>query len=51
MRRVPLWVTLLPLIAGIGLYWYLWSGWARGFEAAIRPWLPAVPIGATGGRS
>jgi hypothetical protein len=48
MRRVPLWLTLLPLIAGIGLYWYLWSGWARGFEAALRPWLPGVPISATG---
>jgi hypothetical protein len=48
MRRVPLWVTLLPLIAGIGLYWFLWSGWARGFESALRPWLPGVPISATG---
>jgi hypothetical protein len=48
MRRVPLWVTILPLLAGIGVYWYLWSGWARGFEAAIQPWLPGVPISATG---
>jgi hypothetical protein len=48
MRRVPLWVTILPLIAGIGVYWYLWSGWARGFEAAIQPWLPGVPVSATG---
>jgi hypothetical protein len=48
MRRVPLWVTILPLIAGIGVYWYLWSGWARGFEAAIQPWLPGIPISATG---
>jgi hypothetical protein len=48
MRRVPLWVTILPLVAGIGVYWYLWSGWARGFEAAIQPWLPGVPVSATG---
>jgi hypothetical protein len=48
MRRVPLWVTILPLIAGVGVYWYLWAGWARGFEAAIQPWLPGVPISATG---
>jgi hypothetical protein len=48
MRRMPLWVTILPLVAGIGVYWYLWSGWARGFEAALQPWLPGVPISATG---
>lgn len=48
MRRIPLWVTILPLIAGLAFYWYLWSGWARGFEAAIQPWLPDVPINASG---
>lgn len=48
MRRIPLWVTILPLIAGIGIYWFLWSGWARGFEAALQPWLPGVPVKATG---
>lgn len=40
LRRVPLWVTLLPLLAGIGLYWLLWQGWAREFEAVVADWLP-----------
>lgn len=39
-RRVPLWVTLLPLLFGIGLWLFLWSGYRDRFEAAL---VAAVP--------
>ncbi len=40
MRRLSLWLSVLPLLAGVGLYWFLWSGWARDFQAVLRGWLP-----------
>lgn len=40
-RRIPLWLTLVPLVAAIALYALLWRGWARDFEAEIARWLPA----------
>jgi hypothetical protein len=34
-RRLPLWLTLVPLLAaGLGYGW-LWQGWARAFEAEV----------------
>ncbi len=47
IRRLPLWLTLLPLVAGVGLYWLLWSGWARDFSQSVAAWLPgsAAEIG------
>ena len=47
-RRIPLWLTLVPLIAAIGLYHLLWQGWARDFDAVVRNWLPATPFEVTG---
>jgi hypothetical protein len=48
LRRIPIWLTLLPLVAGIGIYFMLWQGWAREFEVAVKDWLPAADIGVTG---
>lgn len=48
LRRVPLWLTLVPLVAGIGLYFLLWQGWARDFEAAIGQWLPSARFAVSG---
>ena len=48
MRRLPLWITLLPLAAGIAAWWYAWSGWADGFAAVMRAWFPAAQISVTG---
>lgn len=48
MKRIPLWMTLLPLVAGVGLYWYLWSGWADGFKAVLQGWLPGTTVEITG---
>ncbi len=47
-RRIPLWLTLVPLIAAVGLYHLLWQGWARDFDAVVRGWLPATPFEVTG---
>jgi hypothetical protein len=48
MRRVPLWVTLVPLALAIGLYWLLWSGWARDFGALVERTLPAGEVAVSG---
>ncbi len=48
MRRLPLWLTLVPLILGLGLYWYLWSGWATAFKAEVAAWLPGSAIEVSG---
>lgn len=40
MRRIPLWLTLVPLVAAIAIYASLWSGWARDFQAVLDDWLP-----------
>ncbi len=48
IRRLPLWLTLVPLLAGIGLYWWLWAGWARDFQAVLQGWLPGATVDITG---
>lgn len=48
LRRIPLWLTLLPLVAGIAIYYQLWQGWARDFEGVLAGWLPATPISVSG---
>ncbi len=47
-KRLPLWLTLVPLLAGIGLYWWLWSGWAADFKATLQGWLPGATVEITG---
>ena len=47
-RRIPLWLTLVPLIVAVGVYHLLWQGWARDFDAVVRGWLPATPFEVTG---
>jgi hypothetical protein len=49
MRRVPLWVTLVPLVAGIGLWYLLWTGWRDRLEAALAMVLPPGTPVAVGG--
>lgn len=46
--RVPLLLSLVPLIAGIGLYFWLWNGWAADFVSVLRPWLPGSSYSITG---
>ncbi len=47
-RRIPLWLTTIPLLAGIALYALLWRGWAHDFEAEIGRWLPPSTIRISG---
>jgi len=47
-RRIPLWLSLVPLAIGIAAYFWLWSGWAQQFEAAITPWLPGTQVSVGG---
>lgn len=48
MKRFSLALTLLPLIAAIGLYYFAWTGWAADFRATLAPWLPGSEL-AIGG--
>lgn len=48
LRRLPLWTTLIPLVLAGGLYWVLWSGWAKEFGAAVEDVLPATDVSVTG---
>lgn len=47
-RRIPLWVTLVPLVLAIGGYWLVWSNWARDFGAAVERVLPDAEVSVTG---
>ncbi|QYE33861.1 DUF2125 domain-containing protein [Polymorphobacter sp. PAMC 29334] len=49
MRRVPLWLTIVPLALGGAVYWHYWSGWKDQFRTDIAT---VMPDGVTGfGRS
>lgn len=48
LRRLPLWTTLIPLVLAGGLYWFLWSGWAKDFGAAVEDVLPVADVSVTG---
>lgn len=39
-RRIPLWVTLIPLVLGILVWVWLWRGYERRFEAELAAILP-----------
>ncbi|MGI4881328.1 MAG: hypothetical protein ACRYG4_28025, partial [Janthinobacterium lividum] len=44
MRRFPLWVTIVPLMVGVGVYWHFWSGYRDAFRADIDKVLPGATI-------
>ncbi|MEI6418835.1 MAG: hypothetical protein WCO82_07200 [Sphingomonadales bacterium] len=48
IRRLPLLLTLLPLLAGLALYWVLWRDWADDFARRLQPWFPGQAIVVTG---
>lgn len=43
MRRVPLWLTFVPLLLGAAGYYWFWSGYAERFAAEVATVLPGVP--------
>ncbi|MGQ5702296.1 hypothetical protein ACUJ46_09630 [Sandaracinobacteroides sp. A072] len=47
-RRIPLWMTLLPLVAGLGLWGLMWTSQANDLRADLKAILPQagdVPVG------
>jgi hypothetical protein len=48
LRRIPLWVTLVPLVVGVGIYYLLWQGWARDFSALVAEWIPEAQFSVSG---
>lgn len=41
MSRIPLWLTLVPLVLGVLIWGWLWNGYRQDFIAELKPWLPA----------
>ncbi len=37
MKRIPLWITLIPLVIGLAVYWWYWDAERDAFEAALEP--------------
>lgn len=44
MRRIPLWLTVVPLVIGGGVYWTIWSGYRDTLRADIAAVIPGVPV-------
>ena len=44
MKRVPLWLTVVPLIVAVAGYWYVWTGYKNDFRAEIATVLPGKPV-------
>ncbi len=40
MTRVPLWLTLVPLLLGGAAYWHFWSGWRDTLRADVAAAVP-----------
>ena len=48
MKRVPLWLTIVPLVLGGAVYWQFWSGWRDTLRRDLVVVMPGVPV-AIGG--
>lgn len=44
MKRVPLWLTVVPLIVAVAGYWWFWSGYRDAFRVEISTVLPGAPV-------
>ena len=47
-RRIPLWLTLVPLALAAVLYGILWRGWADDFHSQLAGWLPQDTLDISG---
>lgn len=48
MRRVPLWLTLAPLLIGGVVWWFIWSGYRDAFQGELRRALPGAELRLSG---
>ncbi len=44
MKRIPLWLTIVPLLIGGVVYWHFWSGWRDTLRADLAAVMPGVPV-------
>lgn len=44
MRRIPLWLTVVPLAIGLVVYWFVWSGYRDDLRADIGRVLPGATV-------
>ncbi len=44
MKRVPLWLTVVPLVLGAAVYWHFWTGWRDTLRADLGAVLPGTPV-------
>ncbi len=48
MKRIPLWLTLVPLLVAGVVYYWLWTGWADTFRTRVAAWLPESTVAISG---
>lgn len=48
MTRWPLWVTLLPLVAGVLVWYWVWDGYRDAFVAQVQAVLPGATVSGGG---
>ncbi len=48
MRRVPLWLTIVPLALGVAVYWHYWSGWRDTLRADLAAVVPGATVSIGG---
>lgn len=48
MKRVPLWLTIVPLALGGTVYWHYWSGWRDVLRADITAVVPGASVSIGG---
>ncbi len=44
MKRIPVWLTIVPLLLGGLVYWHFWSGWRDELRADLAAVMPGVPV-------
>lgn len=49
MTRFPLWLTLVPLVVGVAVWYAFWAGWRDGFREDLARVLPPGTAVETGG--
>ncbi len=43
-RRIPLWLTIVPLVIGGAVYWHFWSGWRDTLRADLIREVPGASV-------